>query len=265
MVGLLANFGQNTVVTLTLLSEPQSDFPAEIKEVAAGKIRVRVNARLSAGSPVKIENNGVIALGEVVFSAEHAETIFADVLVQDIVQRRTEPRTEPAALTQPRALSIAQQISDKIHQTLSAIPSTFGRLLHVVGARWAEHLLLSQPDTALVLGRIHQEVFADWLNLDLRHQKADIDECLASLKTPQEFALRDWLASGNFCALIPPEALSPERELSLLDSTVLIQLLTGRCETCEAARRGTQCSHCRFAGQLQCWSALVAVAPATGA
>ena len=116
--------------------------------------------------------------------------------------------------------------ADLWRQTLSRIPTHFGRLVFVSSLRdpltgQYFHPPLSQivgsEITNRTLAHSHHEIFSEWLSFSLARQKADLDEYLVGSRRPLDVApYRD----------IPPgTAHRVERQLYLTDLETLLELL----------------------------------------
>jgi len=108
-------------------------------------------------------------------------------------------------------------------QTLSQIPTLFGRLVFLASLRnpatgryCHEPLarLLGDQDTDRTLCNSHHQVFSQWLGFSLVEQKSDLDEYL---QTP--------LRALDYRDLVPPTARDVERQLYLTDLETLQELL----------------------------------------
>ncbi len=110
-------------------------------------------------------------------------------------------------------------------ETLSRIPTLFGRLVYLAALRDAAGGY-SHPGLSHTLGRehadrtlrhSHHQVFAQWLSLGLEEQKNDLDIFLNQLRAPRE--------SLRYRELVPPGARDAERQLYLTDLETLLELL----------------------------------------
>ena len=124
--------------------------------------------------------------------------------------------------------------ADLWKNTLSQIPSVFGRLAYLSGLRNAnsdryEHhglaLLFGQDETHRTLRNTHKKAFAEWLTFNLEQQKADLVLYLSSLHEDKKTVLASWLKLGTHKNLIPSSVKGPERRLYLSDLTLLLELL----------------------------------------
>ena len=124
--------------------------------------------------------------------------------------------------------------SDLWRNTLSNIPSLFGRLVYLAATRdpdtgkYHHHglaLLFGEEETNKALRKSHAMVFADWINFNLEEQKADIDLYIAALVAPKRTVLDSWTRLEPYKAL-PPSSLRPvERRLYLADFDALLGVL----------------------------------------
>jgi len=111
-------------------------------------------------------------------------------------------------------------------QTLSQIPSLFGRLVYLSSLRNAnsgiyEHFGFSQRFTVSeadrTMRRSHLNVFADWLCLSLEQQKKDVERYLAALPEGRAAVVEHWKRMPPFTGLVPAQARDEQRELFLAD------------------------------------------------
>ena len=70
----------------------------------------------------------------------------------------------------------------------------------------------------------HSAAFADWLQLNLERQLADLEEFLSLLPDDQRIPLEARLAGGFYAELVPQDALRPERLLFLTDLQTVLEL-----------------------------------------
>ncbi len=154
------------------------------------------------------------------------ETPAVDVecLTEDPMARET--KTSKAFQRNPAA--------DLWRNTLSQIPSVFGRLAYLSSLRnqnsgqYEHHglaLVFGDRQASLALQEAHENAFAEWLGYTLEQQKADLDLYLSSLSTNKRTIIETWLKLTPYHNLVPTIAMEMERQLYLADLRALLDLL----------------------------------------
>ena len=124
--------------------------------------------------------------------------------------------------------------SDLWRNTLSQIPSVFGRLVYISSLRNAnngryEHhglaLLFGEDEAHRALKKSHGQSFAEWLTFNLEQQKADLDLYIAGLSDERQTVIETWLKLSPYRNLIPASVRGEERQLYVTDLTTLLELL----------------------------------------
>ena len=124
--------------------------------------------------------------------------------------------------------------ADLWRNTLSQIPSVFGRLVYLSSLRNAvtgkyEHhgltLVFGAEEAARALRRSHAQSFAEWLAFDLERQKADLDLYLSANLDDRRAVVENWLASRSYRNFIPNSAKSFEKRLYAAELEALLALL----------------------------------------
>lgn len=128
--------------------------------------------------------------------------------------------------------------SDLWRNTLSQIPTVFGRMIYLSTLRGQnsgvyEHYGLSQrfgPRAANeALRRSHEEAFRTWLSFDLEQQKADLDLYLSGLVEERAAVVDTWLRLNPYRNLTPLSARSGDQELFLVDFRAVLEILRNEC------------------------------------
>lgn len=123
--------------------------------------------------------------------------------------------------------------SDLWRNTLSQIPTVFGRLVYLASLRNSNNGSYEHYGLALVFGEdeanralkdSHSTVFAEWLTFNLEQQKADLDLYLAGLFEDRRVVIETWVRLAPYQNLIPASIRSVERRLYINDLTALIEL-----------------------------------------
>jgi len=143
------------------------------------------------------------------------------------------PRKEPVRNQDINRLERTAS-ADLWRNTLSQIPSTFGKLYYLASLRspitgkYEHHglaLLFGADEANRALRKSHIQAFHEWLAYNLEQQKADLDLYLASLREDRQAIVENWLSLKNYRTFIPASAKTVERRLYNADIEALIALL----------------------------------------
>lgn len=118
--------------------------------------------------------------------------------------------------------------------TLSKIPSLFGRLAYLAGLRDSNSGIYRHHGLSMVFGRDessrtlrdhHEQAFFEWLSLPLADKSADLTLYFVSLEDPPRVVLDYWMRSKAYTAHAPGVARPMERELFVRDLEALIEIM----------------------------------------
>jgi hypothetical protein len=123
--------------------------------------------------------------------------------------------------------------SDLWRNTISQIPSVFGRLVYLASLRnpnngaYEHHglaLVFGQDEASRALKNSHAAVFDEWLTFNLEQQKADLDLYISGLFEDKRVVVETWIRLAPYTNLLPASAGAVERHLYLSDFTALLEL-----------------------------------------
>jgi hypothetical protein len=123
--------------------------------------------------------------------------------------------------------------SDLWRNTLSQIPTVFGRLVYLASLRnpnnggYEHHglgLVFGEDEANRALKDSHSAVFAEWLTFNLEQQKADLDLYLAGLFEDKRLVVETWVRLAPYQNLIPASIRGVERRLYSNDLAALMEL-----------------------------------------
>jgi len=124
--------------------------------------------------------------------------------------------------------------ADLWRNTLTQIPSVFGRLVYLCSLRDANTGLYEHYGLAQIFGSqaadealrdSHQQVFLEWLGYSLEEQKADLNLYLADLEGDRRTVLATWIRLAPYRNLVPSTVREAERNLYVRDLEIILELL----------------------------------------
>ncbi len=124
--------------------------------------------------------------------------------------------------------------SDLWRNTLSQIPSVFGRLMflsslrNLNSGRYEHHglaLVFGSYEASKALKKSHREAFAEWLSYDIEEQKADLDLYLSDQIDHKRTILKTWEKLEPYRNILPSSVKDVERKLYLADLRAILNLL----------------------------------------
>jgi hypothetical protein len=124
--------------------------------------------------------------------------------------------------------------ADLFKNTLSRIPTLFGRLTYLASLRdsnsgvYNHHglgAIFGRDESRRALGEAHTQIFQLWLNLPLAAKQEDLVEYLTSVEDPPAAVVAYWAKAGVSRGYIPRSAGEAEQELFLQEFALLVELL----------------------------------------
>lgn len=124
--------------------------------------------------------------------------------------------------------------SDLWRNTLSHIPTLFGRLVYLASLRnpnsgvYQHHgmaLLYGDEEADKALRESHAKVFGEWLRAGLEIQKADLDGYLSGLVENKPVVIDTWMKLMPHRNLVPLTASQADRLLFVDDFETLLRVL----------------------------------------
>jgi hypothetical protein len=134
----------------------------------------------------------------------------------------------------PKAGLERSAAGDLWKNTLSKIPTLFGRMAYLGGLRdpnsgvYRHHglsLVFGREESSRTLREHHEQAFFEWLNLSLADKSADLTCYFASLDDPLPVVLDHWLKTKSFEQHAPGAARPMERELFIRDLEALVETI----------------------------------------
>jgi len=124
--------------------------------------------------------------------------------------------------------------ADLFKNTLSRIPTLFGRLAYLASLRdtnsgvYNHHGLASlfgREESRRALGQTHAQMFEQWLKLPLANKREDLVEYLAGVQPSPCEVVDYWTKSGIARSYLPSSAREAEKQLFTREFAVLVQTL----------------------------------------
>jgi hypothetical protein len=122
--------------------------------------------------------------------------------------------------------------ADLFKNTLSRIPTLFGRLAYLASLRDSNSGIYRHHGLATIFGReesrkalsqSHEAVFREWLNLSLAEKRQDLSDYLVRLEDPLPVVLDHWIGIRAYRSYMPASARESERELFCTEFDVLLE------------------------------------------
>ena len=127
--------------------------------------------------------------------------------------------------------------ADLFKNTLSRIPTVFGRLAYLSSLRnpdsgaYGHHglaLMFGREESRKALSGSHEQVFLEWIGLPLEDKAQDLRIYLGGLEEPAPAVLEHWAQSESYRGYVPASARRSEKELFIEEFALLIEIT--RCD-----------------------------------
>jgi hypothetical protein len=124
--------------------------------------------------------------------------------------------------------------ADLWRNTVSQIPSVFGRLVYLASLRnpnngsYEHHglaLVFGEDEADKALKNSHAAVFAEWLSFNIEQQKADVDLYISGLFENKRVVIETWMRLAPYRNLLPTSVRGVEKRLYIADFTAILDLL----------------------------------------
>ena len=125
--------------------------------------------------------------------------------------------------------------SDLWRNTLSRIPSLFGKIMYLASVRGPESgryehhglaLLFGEKAADLALRRSHEDCFAEWLSLSAEQQKVDLDEYLVNHAEDRRTVVESWARLAPYRIAPPASSRASEKRYFFVNFEALLLILT---------------------------------------
>ena len=134
----------------------------------------------------------------------------------------------------PRAMLERSATADLFKNTLSRIPTLFGRLCYLASLRdpnsgiYRHHGLVSifgRDESRRALSQSHRDIFQAWVNMPLEEKTEDLKTYLYGLDEPLSLVVEHWARGEFYRSCLPDDVREGERELFLREFEILLEVL----------------------------------------
>ena len=124
--------------------------------------------------------------------------------------------------------------ADLFKNTLSRIPTLFGRLAYLASLRdpvsgiYRHHglgAIFGREESRKALSTSHWQVFREWLNIPLQEKTEDLRTYLDNLEDPVPAVLQHWAETQTYRTYMPAPVREAEKELFEREFDVLLEFL----------------------------------------
>lgn len=122
----------------------------------------------------------------------------------------------------PKAMLERTAAADLVKNTVSKIPTIFGRLAYLASLRdpnsgiYYHHglgAIFGRDQSRKALAETHENVFHQWLSMALEEKYVDLQQYLAALEEPSISVLAHWSNNQAYRGYYPSSARKSEKEL----------------------------------------------------
>ena len=130
----------------------------------------------------------------------------------------------------------SKAVEDVWRNTVSAIPSEFGKLAYLASLRDANsglyhhyglETVYSPEEADRALRRCHLELFYDWLKKPLQEQKEDLEHYFRTVEGHLDEILDTWQVIEPYRGYVPVDSDGAGRQLFIDDLGLLVELMAG--------------------------------------
>lgn len=125
-------------------------------------------------------------------------------------------------------------LQDLWARDLSLITSSYGRLVYLAGLRnpntgryeyYGCPESTSSSGVSQAVGRLHEEIFREWVTYTLERKKADVETYINTLDIDHSDLIDAWLRLTPYKNLVPGSIQGPERQKHISDFEAILGLL----------------------------------------
>lgn len=140
----------------------------------------------------------------------------------------------PMPRFKPKGALEHSAVADLWKHTLSRIPTAYGRLTYLASLRdtssgvYRHHglnAIYGREESARAMRESHEQVFAEWMNLDLQTKTADLADYATGLEDPPTIVLKFLATTATSEFQLPDNARAMERKLFRRDFEMVVELL----------------------------------------
>lgn len=129
---------------------------------------------------------------------------------------------------------VPEILQDLWARDLSLITSSYGRLVFLAGLRnpdtgryeyYGCPEATSSSSVSQAVGRLHEEIFREWVSYTLQRKKGDVETYINTLDIDHADLIDAWLRLTPYKNLVPGSIQGPERQKHISDFEAILGLL----------------------------------------